>query len=206
MAAGIDDRIWKLQYGFRGKRSTAQAMFITRRLQDIVERSGEKMTMIFLDWEKAFDKVFQDELINAVRRMNIPEKVLNILKTFYENPRFRIKDRQGKSSWRKQRTGIRQGCPLSPYLFVIFMTVLFNDVEKEVGTQVMQNCMDVVDFSNILYADDTFLVGKRSKELNKILWAIEKHSARYGMKLNRGKCVCINMGVRNVIRFKNGEK
>jgi hypothetical protein len=70
----------------------------------------------------------------------------------------------------------------------------------------MEHCMDVVDFSNILYADDTFLVGKRSQELNKILWAIEKHSARYGMKLNRGKCVCINMGVRNVIKFKNGEK
>ena len=27
----------------------------------------------------------------------------------------------------------------------------------------MENCMDVVDFSNILYADDTFLVGKRSR-------------------------------------------
>ena len=59
--------------------------------------------MIFLDWEKAFDKVYQDEIINAVRRMNIPEKMVKILETFYKNPRFRIKDKQGKSSWRRQR-------------------------------------------------------------------------------------------------------
>ena len=50
-------------------------MFICRRLQDIAERSDEPLTMIFLDWEKAFDKVYQDELINAVRRLNIPEKM-----------------------------------------------------------------------------------------------------------------------------------
>ena len=73
--------------------------------------------MVLLDWEKAFDKVFQDELINAIRRMNIPEEMLEALKTFYNNPRFRIKDMEGKSTWRKQRTGIRQGCPFSPYLF-----------------------------------------------------------------------------------------
>ena len=80
---GIDDIIWKLQFGFRGKKSTAQAMFICRRLQDIAERSDEPLTMIFLDWEKAFDKVYQDELINAVRRMNIPEKMLKSFETFY---------------------------------------------------------------------------------------------------------------------------
>ena len=123
---------------------------------------------------------------------------------FYENPRFRIKDRDGKSSWRKQETGIRQGCPLSPYLFVIFMTVLFNDVKDEVGAKAMGRAMDVVDFSNILYADDTFLVGKHSRELNKILWAIEKHSGRHGMKLNKKKCVYINMNNKNNSKFTDG--
>ena len=54
IADGIDERIWKLQFGFRGKKSTAQAMFICRRLQDIAERGNEPMTMIFLDWQKAF--------------------------------------------------------------------------------------------------------------------------------------------------------
>ena len=143
--------------------------------------------MVVLDWEKAFDKVYQDELINAVRRMNIPDEITRALETFYDN------DMEGKSTWRKQRTGIRQGCPLSPYLFVIFMTVLFHDVEGEVGQKTMEMTMDLVDFSNILYADDTFLIGKHSRELNKILAAIEKHSARYGMRLNNKKCIQINM-------------
>ena len=57
------------------------------------------MTMIFLQWEKAFDKVYQDEVINAVRRMNIPEKMVSALETFYDNPRFRIKD----MAWKEER-------------------------------------------------------------------------------------------------------
>ena len=74
--------MWKLQYGFRKGKSTAHAMFICRRLQDVMERSDESMTMIFLDWGKTFDKVYQDELINAIRRMNVREKMLKILATF----------------------------------------------------------------------------------------------------------------------------
>ena len=84
------------------------------------------------------------------------------------------------------------------------MTVLFHDVEKAVGQTVMERTMDLLDFSNKLYADDTFLVGKHSRELNLILWAIEKHSARYGMRLNKKKCVDINMNTKNVIKFASG--
>ena len=85
------------------------------------------------------------------------------------------------------------------------MTVLFHDVKNEVGDRTMERCMDVVDFSNILYADDIFLVDKHSRELDRILAAIEKHSARYGMRLNKGKCVAIIMGYKITIKFANGE-
>jgi hypothetical protein len=37
LAAGLDEKLWETQYGFRKKRSTAQPLFITRRLQDLAE-------------------------------------------------------------------------------------------------------------------------------------------------------------------------
>ena len=103
------------------------------------EAAGEKMILLFLDWEKAFDKVDQHELLNAISRLNIPEKIMRILKGFYMNPSFRVKDREGKSEYRKQRSGIRQGCPLSPYLFILLMTVMFHDVHEKVDRLVRRN-------------------------------------------------------------------
>ena len=123
--------MWKTQFGFRKKKSTAQALFITRRLQDIAEESGSALVLLFLDWEKAFDKVDQVELVKAIGRLNVPPKISNILASFYVNPLFKIKDSCGKSDYRKQRTGIRQGCPLSPYLFILLMTVMFHDIHEK---------------------------------------------------------------------------
>ena len=89
----------------------------------------EELYIIFLDWEKAFD---QPEMINAVLHMNVPQQTVEKLKRIYENIQFCIRDSEGLSTERDQRTGIRQGCPLSPYLFIILMAAMFLDVHAEV--------------------------------------------------------------------------
>ena len=57
--------------------------------------------------EKAFDKVDQEKLLEAMKRLGLPDKMLKVLASFYVNPQFRVKDREGKSSYRTQRAGIR---------------------------------------------------------------------------------------------------
>jgi len=195
-----------MQYGFRKGRSTSQPLFLCRRIQDLSEAFKKKLTLVFLDWEKAFDNIYQDELINALGRMNIPEEMLEMIKILYDNPQFRIKDREGKSTYRTQQTGIRQGCPLSPYLFVIFMTVLFHDVHEELEGKLNNVRFDFIDFMEILYADDTLLIGDNAKILNLLIAAIEKHSERYGMKLNKNKCVHISMNCKAKIKFSDGKE
>ena len=111
--------------------STSMPLFISRRLQDYAEHSYQKLFLIFLDWAKAFDKVDQTLLVRAMERLNIPEKIIRILESFYVEPKFRIKDRHGYSSYRKQNAGIRQGCPLSPYLFSCLMRVIFVDIHTD---------------------------------------------------------------------------
>ena len=87
----------------------------------------------------------------------------------YSNPQFRIKDREGKCNFRKQRTGIWQGCPLSP-------------AGKET-LGLFQFVHDMV----ILYAYDTSFVGSDSRPLKLFLPCIQKHSKKYMMVLNESK-------------------
>ena len=162
------------------------------------------MILLFLGWEKAFDRVDQHELMNAVSRLNIPPKILRILKAFYINPQFRLKDREGKSSYRRQRAGIGQGRPLSPYLFVLLMTVLFHDVHKRLDRLIQVGKLNYFDYWELLYADDTLLVGKPAREINMLLHAIEEESDKYNMRLNKAKCEYVGMFGSAQIKFKNG--
>ena len=93
------------------------------------------------------------------------------------------------SDFKPQTAGIRQGCPLSPYLFCLVMGALFADVKAELNTPRQQQPIDGIHFSEILFADDTLIFGANTHCVNVLLHAIEKHSAYSGLVLNYGNCV-----------------
>ena len=78
IANTIDEHITHTQYGFRKKRSTAHALYLARRIQDLGEQSGENVVLVLLDWEKAFDKIDQSRMMEALRRLNISRQSLHI--------------------------------------------------------------------------------------------------------------------------------
>ena len=81
--------------------------------------------MLLLDWEKAFDKIDHDMMFIALRAMGIPQELMKIIEGTYTNPNFFVEIEGIASSVARQCTGIRQGCPLSPYLFISVMDRLF---------------------------------------------------------------------------------
>ena len=139
--------------------------------------------MVFSD----FDSVRHDKLIEALTRMSIPPKCIEAIKSLYKGPSFCVKIGDSSSTWRKQRRGIWQGCPLSPYLFVILMTVMFRDIHGDLGST--RGRLEDLGFTELLYADDTALVTKNVHAMNRLLAQIEKHAAYYGLNFNKGKCV-----------------
>ena len=74
LVARIDKYIHPTQYGFRAKRSTSQALYIARIIQDIAEQSRDQILLVLLDWEKAIDKIDQDRLIEALTSLKHPSK------------------------------------------------------------------------------------------------------------------------------------
>ena len=186
---GLDSWLMNTQYGFRKKKSTAQAIYLARRLQDIAEKTNARSTLILLDWEKAFDKVSQEKMMETLHRLKVPSRIINLIASFYKDPQFKVSMGEEESSWRRQASGIRQGCPLSPYLFCLVMGALFADVQRELNTPRQKQPMDGIFFSQILYADDTLIFGANTQCVNKLLHAIEKHSKYFGVSLNYDKCI-----------------
>ena len=194
LLAGLDPWLMQTQYGFRPKKSTSHAIYVAGRLQDIAEKSTSRSTLILLDWEKVFDRVAQEKVIEALKCLLFPNRICNLVASFYQNPQFKVKVGSDNSDWTYQRAGIRQGCPLSPYLFVLVMGVIFSDLKVELCTPRQIGLIDGIYFSEMFFADDTLIFGAGARCINAgarcinvLLHAIERHSEYFGLKLNYDK-------------------
>ena len=180
------------QFGFRKALSTSTPLACVRRVLERCEASKNPLFLVFLDWEKTFDRVKQDKLFEALSRMGVPSQYIEAIKSLYNNPQFAVRMGSHQSTWRTQNRGIRQGCPLSPYLFVILMTVMFRDVHAEINLE--RGRLQGLSFTELLYADDTALVTNNVNAMNRLLTQIENHATYYGLNFNKTKCVsfCFN--------------
>ena len=89
------------------------AISLGRRTAEVGEITGgwKNLQMALLDWEKTFDEVHRVGLMEALKRMRMPPKLLQAIQALYKNPKFTVEAEGGGSDWFTQETGIRQGCP-----------------------------------------------------------------------------------------------
>ena len=99
-----------------------------------------------------------------------------------------MKDEHGSSNRHAQSSGIAQGCPLSPHLFIIMLSVLMGDVEQDVISQFGCAQADVL-CSDVAYADDTALVSNDMDRLQFFLDRLIFRARMYGLEPNWDKTV-----------------
>ena len=186
LARAHDQHLRGTQYGFRVQRSTRDPLFILRRLQDYSLKTGRSFQLLFLDWRMAFDKIDHESMLIALERLGVHRHYVDIVSDLYTAQVFHTRGRLGEVKKATPHTGIRQGCPLSPYLFIMVMTVLFHDVDVRlraggVPTNTWPIGKPIYDLE---YADDTLLMGVTSEQTNEFLKALQVEATLYGMLLN----------------------
>ena len=184
VTGGAEGLLRDSQFGFRKQRRTTDPIFVAQRLIDNtwVGRDS-KLSMIFMDWAKAFDKVNPKALLTALSRFGVPDEMVDMIAGIYAQRTFSIQEAGAVSEDMVQGSGIAQGCPLSPYLFIIMLTVLFFDIDREVSVAVRGVWYDLA------YADDTALACEDPGSLQLILHVLIDKAAKYGLTPNWDKTV-----------------
>jgi hypothetical protein len=142
--------------------------------------------IISLDTEKAFDKIQYPFMIKVMERSEIQGPYLNIIKAIYNKPVANIKLNGEKLEAISLKSGTRQGCTLSPYLFSIELEGQSNSTTK--GDQ--SDTFGKEDVIISLFADDMIVYISDSKNsIRELLNLLNSFNAVAGYKINSNKSV-----------------
>ena len=151
-----------------------------------INKLEDKNHMIFsIDAEKAFDKIQHPFLIKTLQKAVMEGIYLNIIKAMYDKPTANILNGEKLKAF-PLKSGIGQGCPLSPLLFNIVLEVLATAIRAEKGIKEIQIGKEEGKLS--LFADDMILYIENPKNTTrKLLELINEYSKVAGYKIDTQK-------------------
>ena len=161
------------QAGFRPGYSTVDHIFV---LQAIVTKfSGKRkgrFYCIFIDFSKAFDTLKHTVLLDSLYKAGVSEKFIKIISSMYNSLSASVRTAQGLSKSFPCTIGTRQGCTLSPQIFIIFINYLYTLME-EFGGQGIFISPDVNNLFALMFADDVSAVAGSCNQLQQKINALE---------------------------------
>ena len=173
------------QFGLRPNARTTDSLFILQQLLHKYTKQHEKLYVGFIDYEKAFDSVWQSGMIHKLQKEGIKGKFLKVIKSMYSSIRScEMVNQNTMTESSLCNKGIRQGDGLSPVLFSLFMTDLpeyfrvHNCPGVKSGNQSL-NCL--------MYADDLLVISNSPEGLQQSLNVIYKHAQEWKLKVNTKK-------------------
>ena len=84
-----------------------------------------------MDFKKAYDRIDRETLEITLRAMNFGETIIDMIKLLYAESEAVIVTNDIKGKQFKTRGGVKQGCPLSPYLFIIVLELMAIEMREE---------------------------------------------------------------------------
>ena len=181
-----NSRFSKSQAGFRSKEECIGQIIA---LHDTIRWSQlqQKDTYVCLiDIKQAFDSVPHIPLQQAIYNFGIRGKMFNLIKDMYTNSKCKVRLNNNEySDDIPIARGVKQGDPLSPILFIIFMESLVKTIDdRKIGVDIGEN----INLSNLLYADDIALISNSAENLQYMMDLTSNWLDKRCMKANPKKC------------------
>ena len=180
-----DDLLREEQAGFRRGRSCIDQI---ATLRIIIEQSIEWQSPLyatFVDFEKAFDSINRETIWSIMRHYGIPNKIIAIIKSLYENFTCQIVHNGKMSDEFHVTTGVKQGCLLSPLLFLLVLDWVTKEAYANSGKGIQWTLMQKLE--DLEFADDLAILSHRLQDMQEKTTALSETGKRVGLGINHQK-------------------
>ena len=176
----------KNQIGFQKKCRTSDHILTLKNLvKKYVTIGKEKLYVCFVDFEKAFDSVWHKGLFKKLENYGIDGQALNLIIDLYRKTRCSVKVENNITEFFSYEKGVRQGCPLSPLLFNLYVNDLLDTINKNSTEDVHLNPINKINA--LLYADDLVLISPTKDGLQRQIDTLHEYCKKWRLKINSTK-------------------
>ena len=171
-----------------------------RAIDDIIQHAtahNSQGMMVSIDFQKAFDTVSHGSIISALKIFNFGDTFINLVRVLLSNTESCIQNGGWLSKWFKVQQGIKQGCGVSPILFILtaeLLAIKIRNNKKIKAIPIKYRSKKALSTKILQYADDTTLLIQDHSSLKEALNDIQIFSDITGLKLNKTKSMAMWLG------------
>ncbi|GKB32479.1 RNA-directed DNA polymerase, eukaryota [Tanacetum coccineum] len=194
----LEDLVDEVQSAFISKRQILDGPFILNELYQWCSKK-KKQTMIFkVDFEKAYDSVRWDYLDDILKKFGFGEKWCTWIRNCLISSKGSILVNGSPTMEFQFHKGLKQGDPLSPFLFILIMESLHISVNRVVEAGLFRGVQvgNAIHVSHLFFADDAVFLGHWSdSNIDTILRILDCFYHASGLKINMSKSKLMGISV-----------
>ena len=168
-------------------RSIDQTVHTLRDLIDISNEENIQTAFIFLDQEKAFDRVNHDFLFKTMKSFGFGPGFIGWIQTIYRNASTQVKLNVFFSDKISLLSGVRQGCPLSALLYVLVIEILA--LQLRLNKNIVGFTVGGERIVSTHYVDDAVIIIKQNRCFKEVYKELKQYQAASAAKINLSKTV-----------------
>ncbi|VDP63142.1 unnamed protein product [Schistosoma curassoni] len=195
MKDAVDTQLRDQQAGSRKDRSCTDRIATLWIIFKLSVEWNSTVYINFVDYEKSFDSVDRRTLWKLLRHYGVPEKIVNIIWNSYDRLQCKVMHRGQLADAFQVSTGVRQGCILSLFLFILLVDWIMKTCTSE-GKHGIQwttrNQLEDLEFS-----DDLALLSHTHEQMQIKTASVAAVSASVGLSIHKGKTKVLKYNTEN---------
>jgi hypothetical protein len=175
------------QAAFIHNRSCDDHLFVLRRIMDEHWRHGKELFLGSIDLKKAFDTIDTSMLGGILKSYEVPHHLINRILHSCVNELTCIRWCTQTTNTITKGKGIKQGCPLSPFLFNLILHEVLKSTKRDVRELSLEPIDEIKIPMVLAYADDLLFLTENENDLGEILIEMTKNLKSVGLEINQEK-------------------